>query len=45
VYKDENKNKGAWFAANVLNLEDGKAFVCYTEIQADEGKTLQLLLQ
>lgn len=37
VYKDDNKNKGAWFAANVLTLKDGKAFVCYTEIPSDEG--------
>ncbi|XP_024996031.1 uncharacterized protein LOC112529161 isoform X2 [Cynara cardunculus var. scolymus] len=38
VYKDDNKNKGAWFAANVLTLKDGKAFVCYTEVQSDEGQ-------
>ncbi|KAL4565659.1 hypothetical protein LXL04_029762 [Taraxacum kok-saghyz] len=37
VYRDDNKNRGAWFAANVLALNDGKAFVCYTEIQSDEG--------
>ncbi|KAI3828893.1 hypothetical protein L1987_03004 [Smallanthus sonchifolius] len=36
VFKDNNK-KCAWFAANVLTLKDGKAFVCYTEIQSDEG--------
>ncbi|GJT97362.1 agenet domain-containing protein [Tanacetum coccineum] len=36
VYKDDHKNNGAWFAANVLNLKDGKAFVCYTEIQSDQ---------
>nr|GEV65567.1 hypothetical protein [Tanacetum cinerariifolium] len=38
VYKDDHQNNGAWFAANVLNLKDGKAFVCYTEIQSDQGQ-------
>ncbi|KAI3689695.1 hypothetical protein L2E82_47661 [Cichorium intybus] len=37
VYKDDKKKKGAWFAANVLTLNDGKALVSYTEIQSDEG--------
>ncbi|PWA57180.1 Agenet-like domain-containing protein [Artemisia annua] len=37
VYKNDHKNNGAWFAANVLALKDGKAFVCYTEIQVDQG--------
>nr|XP_043629574.1 mucin-17 isoform X2 [Erigeron canadensis] len=37
VYKDDDKIKGAWFAANVLTLKDGKAFVCYTEIKSDDG--------
>ncbi|XP_024984960.1 uncharacterized protein LOC112520708 isoform X2 [Cynara cardunculus var. scolymus] len=37
VYKDDDKDNGAWFGANVLSLKDGKALVCYTEIQSDEG--------
>ncbi|XP_019150251.1 PREDICTED: uncharacterized protein LOC109147069 isoform X2 [Ipomoea nil] len=27
----------AWFSANVLSLKDGAAFICYTELQSDEG--------
>lgn len=38
VFKDGGKFKAAWFAANVLNLKDGKAYLCYTELQSDEGK-------
>ncbi|KAJ9556247.1 hypothetical protein OSB04_010861 [Centaurea solstitialis] len=37
VYKDGDKYNGAWFGANVLSLKDGKALVCYTEIQSNEG--------
>ncbi|KAK1435929.1 hypothetical protein QVD17_01702 [Tagetes erecta] len=37
VYKDDDKHTGAWFGANVLSLEDGKALVSFTEIQSDEG--------
>ncbi|XP_071727710.1 uncharacterized protein [Rutidosis leptorrhynchoides] len=37
VYKDVNKNIGAWFAANVLTLKDGKALVRFTEIHSDDG--------
>ncbi|XP_071690052.1 uncharacterized protein [Rutidosis leptorrhynchoides] len=37
VYKDDSKNVGGWFAANILTLKDGKAFVRYTEIQSDDG--------
>ncbi|XP_076886811.1 protein SWOLLEN 1-like [Bidens hawaiensis] len=38
VLKDNIKKKNrAWFAANVLTLKDGKAYVCYTEIQSNEG--------
>ncbi|XP_076961020.1 protein SWOLLEN 1-like [Bidens hawaiensis] len=38
VLKDNIKKKNrAWFAANVLTLKDGKAYVCYTEIQSDDG--------
>lgn len=37
VRKDNIKKIAAWFSANVLTLQDGKAYVCYTEIQSDEG--------
>ncbi|GLT73986.1 hypothetical protein SLA2020_458100 [Shorea laevis] len=29
-------SKGAWFLANVLSLRDGKACVCYQELQSEE---------
>ncbi|PSS09710.1 GPI-anchored adhesin-like protein precursor [Actinidia chinensis var. chinensis] len=38
VRKDSHDFKTAWFSANVLSLKDGKAFVCYTELQSDEGR-------
>ncbi|KAJ0945501.1 putative transcription factor interactor and regulator C3H-WRC/GRF family [Helianthus annuus] len=37
VRKDDDKKKSAWFAANVSTLKDGKAFVCYTELQSNDG--------
>lgn len=38
VYKDDDKPNTAWFGGNVLSLKDGKALVCYTDIQSTEGK-------
>ncbi|ONI06562.1 hypothetical protein PRUPE_5G068000 [Prunus persica] len=37
VLKDGGGFGAAWFTANVLSLQDGKACVCYTELQSDEG--------
>ncbi|XP_059645653.1 uncharacterized protein LOC132287151 [Cornus florida] len=37
VFKDHDNVKAAWFSAKILSLKDGKAFVCYTELQSDEG--------
>ncbi|XP_076953149.1 protein SWOLLEN 1-like isoform X1 [Bidens hawaiensis] len=37
VRKDTDKKKNAWFTANVSTLKDGKAFVCYTGLQSDDG--------
>ncbi|GJT37969.1 agenet domain-containing protein, partial [Tanacetum coccineum] len=37
VYKDGDTYDGAWFGANVLSVKDGKALVCYTDIQSEEG--------
>ncbi|XP_031393869.1 uncharacterized protein LOC116205406 isoform X1 [Punica granatum] len=37
VFKDEDGYKGAWFAADVMSLKDGKASVCYTELPSIEG--------
>ncbi|XP_065632874.1 uncharacterized protein LOC112028026 isoform X5 [Quercus suber] len=38
VLKDTEGFKAAWFTANVLSLEDGKAYVCYTELQTDNAE-------
>ncbi|KAL3499613.1 hypothetical protein ACH5RR_038706 [Cinchona calisaya] len=37
VFKDSGDFTGAWFSANVLSLKDGKALVCYTDLESDEG--------
>lgn len=37
VFKDGKGFKAAWFTANVLSLKDGKAYVCYNMLVADEG--------
>ncbi|XP_042952342.1 uncharacterized protein LOC122289433 isoform X2 [Carya illinoinensis] len=38
VLKSTDGFKAAWFTANVLNLDDGKAYVSYTELQTDNGE-------
>ncbi|KAG2679912.1 hypothetical protein I3760_11G072900 [Carya illinoinensis] len=38
VLKDTDGFKAAWFTANVLSLDDGKAYVAYTELQTDDGE-------
>ncbi|KAF7810103.1 uncharacterized protein G2W53_036846 [Senna tora] len=37
VFKDGEGFKSAWFTASVLSLKDGKAYVCYNVLVADEG--------
>ncbi|PON37738.1 Agenet domain containing protein [Parasponia andersonii] len=37
VFKDGDGFKAAWYPANVVNLDDGKACVSYTEIEHGEG--------
>ncbi|GAV72838.1 Agenet domain-containing protein [Cephalotus follicularis] len=37
VFKDGGGFKAAWFTASVLSLKDGKAYVCYSELESDEG--------
>lgn len=34
---NDDRFRGAWFSAHVLELKDGKAHVCYNDLQ-DEGK-------
>ncbi|MED6146388.1 hypothetical protein PIB30_033997 [Stylosanthes scabra] len=36
VFKDDGF-KAAWFTGSVLSLKDGKAYVCYSVLVADEG--------
>ncbi|KAL8136627.1 hypothetical protein V2J09_002628 [Rumex salicifolius] len=38
VYKDNDGLKPAWFSANVLTVQDGKAFVHYTSLLSREGR-------
>ncbi|XP_075522932.1 protein SWOLLEN 1-like isoform X2 [Primulina tabacum] len=37
VLKDRGDLKKAWFSANILSLKDHDAFVCFTELQSDQG--------
>ncbi|XP_021767965.1 uncharacterized protein LOC110732341 isoform X2 [Chenopodium quinoa] len=37
VFKPGNGLKSAWYSANVLSLEDGKAYVCYNDLLSEEG--------
>lgn len=39
VFKPGNSLKSAWYSANVLSLEDGKAYICYNDLLSDEGIT------
>ncbi|KAK1376369.1 hypothetical protein POM88_032562 [Heracleum sosnowskyi] len=41
VFKDGGNCKAAWYSANILSLKDGKAFLCYTDLQT-EDRTGQL---
>ncbi|XP_008802799.2 uncharacterized protein LOC103716542 isoform X2 [Phoenix dactylifera] len=37
VVADEDGLRGVWFSAQVLDVKDGKAFVCYNNLLPDEG--------
>ncbi|MCD7446921.1 hypothetical protein HAX54_018892 [Datura stramonium] len=37
VFRDGDDGKRAWYSAKVLTLKNGKALVCYTDHQSDEG--------
>ncbi|CAJ2664031.1 unnamed protein product [Trifolium pratense] len=37
VFKDGQGFNAAWFTANILSLKDGKAYVCYNTLVAEEG--------
>ena len=38
VFKDGGVFKSAWYSATILELKDGKALLCYTDLQAEDGK-------
>lgn len=42
VVADGDGFRGAWFSARVLDLKDGKAYVCYDGL-SDEGKRWLIL--
>ncbi|XP_020585197.1 uncharacterized protein LOC110027910 isoform X2 [Phalaenopsis equestris] len=37
VMSDEDGRKGAWFSAQVLDINDNKAYVCYDDVSTTEG--------
>ncbi|XP_017234769.1 uncharacterized protein LOC108208756 isoform X2 [Daucus carota subsp. sativus] len=37
VFKDGGVFKSAWYSATILELKDGKALLCYTDLQAEDG--------
>ncbi|KAL2903063.1 Melanoma-associated antigen D1 [Bienertia sinuspersici] len=37
VFNPGNGRKSAWYTANILSLDDGKAFVCYNNLMSEEG--------
>ncbi|XWS62004.1 hypothetical protein CRYUN_Cryun07bG0173700 [Craigia yunnanensis] len=41
VLRDGGGLKVAWFVADILNLKDGKAYVCYNELQSEDGDRLK----
>ncbi|XVE57637.1 hypothetical protein DITRI_Ditri04bG0106000 [Diplodiscus trichospermus] len=40
VLRDGGGLKVAWFLADVLDLKDGKAYVCYNELRSEDGNRL-----
>ncbi|KAL4340860.1 hypothetical protein GQ457_08G026440 [Hibiscus cannabinus] len=41
VLRDGDGLKVAWFLADILDLRDGKAYVCYNELQSEDGDKLK----
>ncbi|GMJ15073.1 hypothetical protein HRI_005176500 [Hibiscus trionum] len=41
VLRDGGGSKVAWFPANILDLKDGKAYVCYNELRSEDGDRLK----
>ncbi|XP_022736145.1 uncharacterized protein LOC111289397 isoform X2 [Durio zibethinus] len=45
VLRDGGNLKVAWFLADVLDLKDGKAYVCYNELRSEDGDRLKEWVQ
>ncbi|XP_052879023.1 uncharacterized protein LOC108479142 isoform X3 [Gossypium arboreum] len=41
VLRDGGGSRVAWFLADILNLNDGKAYVCYNELRQEDGDRLK----
>ncbi|XWS38584.1 hypothetical protein CRYUN_Cryun19dG0143900 [Craigia yunnanensis] len=41
VLRDGGGSRVAWFLADILNLKDGKAYLCYNELQSEDGDRLK----
>ncbi|GMJ10995.1 hypothetical protein HRI_004768700 [Hibiscus trionum] len=41
VLRDGGGLKVAWFPADILDLKDGKAYVCYNELRSEDGDRLK----
>ncbi|XP_038995867.1 uncharacterized protein LOC120120262 [Hibiscus syriacus] len=41
VLRDGDGQRAAWFLADILNLKDGKGFVCYNELRQEDGDRLK----
>ncbi|KAK8703216.1 hypothetical protein V6N13_021542 [Hibiscus sabdariffa] len=41
VLRDGGDSKVAWFPADILDLKDGKAYVCYNELRSEDGDRLK----
>ncbi|KAE8730687.1 G2484-1 protein [Hibiscus syriacus] len=41
VLRDGGGSKVAWFPADILDLKDGKAYVCYHELRSEDGDRLK----
>ncbi|XP_022719064.1 uncharacterized protein LOC111277105 isoform X2 [Durio zibethinus] len=41
VLRDGGGLKVAWFLADIINLKDGKAYVCYNELRSEDGDRLK----
>ncbi|KAK8658209.1 hypothetical protein V6N13_036420 [Hibiscus sabdariffa] len=41
VLRGEGGSRASWFLADILNLKDGKAYVCYNELRQEDGDRLK----